>query len=297
MDNIDAIIDALAGEIAAQGLRKDEGSPGEDSPSPSPSGSPSSGGEPPGGPPPPPSASPAGPPPPDASPPGGPPPSPGPSDSPAGPPGAGGAPPPDPAQIGQMVQGFDDPTLQAFYAATRMEVQSRGLGAGPGPAAGGMPPPPPPGPEPSAIPGGAPPALKGEVSANGGQVRAGHLGKSESDLTSILAEINGKMDKLAADNADLRKSVKVSDEMVTKAIKLVAGTPLRKGLTEVPFVPRTPEPLEPEVAAMGRPQIDQALKALDKGALKKSDRDAIRKFYDTGGTDATPIRHLLRKQG
>jgi hypothetical protein len=281
--NIDQIIEDLAREMDS--LAKGEGSPpGEESSA----GSPSPGGEgsPPSGSPPPAPA--GGPPPPDASapppvPPAGPPGAPG-SAPPAGPGGPGGM-PGDPAQVAQMVQGMDDAALQAFYAATRQELLTRGISGSPSatepPAPAGGPPPPDasaPPPVPPAGPPGAPPA--------------GRLGKSESDpvLKQLLAEVQASR----AETAALKKSVEDNATNTARAVRLLAGTPLRKGMTEVPFVPRTQE-AQPEVAQMSRGEIDKTLQALDKSTLKKSDRDAINQFYNAGGRDVRPIQHLLRK--
>ena len=137
--------------------------------------------------------------------------------------------------------------------------------------------PPAPAPEASAPPPA--PAMKGEMSAgkaiesspgNGGLAKSEEENKSDAQIE----ELNSKIDTLA------------------KALDLALGTPMRKAVTNISYVPKTDE--TPEEKPLSKSEFHEKLneKAQDPN-LSKSDRQLINKFC-VGVVDVAKIEHLLK---
>jgi hypothetical protein len=304
---LDGILDQVSEELApilkseAQKLNKEEsGPPEESSGSASASGegsaSASGGGE--GGPPPPPGAdASAGAPPADASaspagaPPAGPP---GASPSPAAPaasPSAGM--PTDPAQMAQMVAQMPPEAVKALYLAAKQALfaaqppaapdMSAAPGAPPADASAGAPPmAPPPAAGPSA---GAPPMDptmgKGEMKASPGNGGKLAVKKSEKDpevaeLRKVVAEQGQQLETLAA------------------AFIKNLSTPQRRAVTSVAHLAKSEDTASNQPKPMTKSELNSSLsEKIKSGKLEKKDKEAIRRFYDTGSTNVNLVKHLL----
>jgi hypothetical protein len=286
-EQIDALVAELEQELEpmlkAERVAKGEGSPPQSDEQSSPSESPSPEAppeSPAGGPPP--SADPSA----SASPPPGAPPS-------APPPGPGASPglPADPAQLAQMIAQLPPEQQEALYMAAKQAIFARG---GPSPSADASAPPPgspPPAASPAPVP---PPTMKAEQSPSPGNgsgslhPKPGHVGKSEP-ADALAKLIKGLQDQVAS----LQKSQSHQADLVGKAIAAITRTPIRKALTEVPYLGKSEES---PVDSMTRPEIDRKLKSLDKSRLSKADRQKINQFYESYGADVGPIKHLLQPQ-
>jgi hypothetical protein len=283
---------------------KEESSGGDDAPqeeSGPPSPSPEASASPAGGPPPPgPEASASAPPPPGA---GAPPPG-------AAPGAEAGGMPTDPQQLAAMLAPLPLEQKKAIYMALKeqlFQAQAQGpAGAGAGgpppPGAGAPPAMPPPGPEASASappPPGAggppmpPPMGKGETAAS--PLKSNDTNGDDAASTKNVG--SGKMGKSESkETEELRKLVKSQGEdiaLLTKAVKVMVNTPMRKAVTSINSFAKTEGGDEP--VSLTKKELTEKLSAHARNKdLKKTDREAITKFYDSGSTNVNLIAHLLK---
>ncbi len=149
---------------------------------------------------------------------------------------------------------------------------------------------------PMAPPGGAPapeasapPAFKAEMGAgkkidlsdgNGGEIKAGKLGKSESDQRIEALELQ----------------LKKSEQTMLQLVEIVAK-PLRKsvkGVSELQFITKEGDaPVAAPSSTMTKAEITSKLREKAKTTLSKSDRDLMNQFV-VGAVDITKIEHLLK---
>ena len=254
---------------AAASLKKDEGKPPEKDDSSSPADDAASAG--------PDAASPA----PDASaPPAG-----GPPDASAGaPPDASAAPAGDPAA---QQPGLTPEALQAEYSQLSPEeldmhlqaamAAKEALAASAGPAAG-APPMAPPGAPAGAPPPAAPPAMgPPEASASAGGPPPPPMGKTGKDMNINSENTGGKISKSEVALAALVKSQSEDIEILTRAVKTILETPVRKSVASivdagVPFQ-------KTEVKTLARRDVDNFIKD-NASKMTKSERDLWLDFVD-----------------
>lgn len=88
------------------------------------------------------------------------------------------------------------------------------------------------------------------------------------------------------------EALKGQVEMLTKAVHALAGQPIRKAVTNMDFVAKTPEPAK-EVAKLNKAEVTARLTAASaRPDLKKSDRELINGYYE-GFCSIDKIAHLL----
>lgn len=221
---------------------------------------------------------------------------------PAGPPGASPSAPPaaspsagmptDPAQMAQMVAQMPPEAVKALYLAAKQALFAAAppaapdMSAGPGaPPAGPSAPPmaPPAGPPPDASAGAPPmdPAMgKGEFKASPGN--GGKLAVKKSEADPEIAE--------------LKKALKEQGEALeafAKAFTRMASTPQRRAVTSVAALAKSEESNE-EPKPMSKSELNARLsEQIKSGKLEKKDKEAVRRFYDTGSTNVNLVKHLL----
>jgi hypothetical protein len=119
----------------------------------------------------------------------------------------------------------------------------------------------------------------GDDAASTKNVGSGKMGKSESKETE-----------------ELRKLVKSQGEdiaLLTKAVKVMVNTPMRKAVTSINSFAKTEGGDEP--VSLTKKELTEKLSAHARNKdLKKTDREAITKFYDSGSTNVNLIAHLLK---
>lgn len=181
--------------------------------------------------------------------------------------------------------------LKMQYMACK-EALYEVLGAGGGdPAAGASPAPGPGAPGASAPaapppggPGGPQMALKNELKANGGQIK---VGKSEADAK--FADVKKSLDEKDAKLVELTKNF----ESLVGVVDKVLGQPIRRAVTGVNFVAKTED--GSTSAPKSKDDITKILTEKSRDpSLKKNDRDAINRYFNTHCVDVKGIEHLLK---
>lgn len=225
------------------------------------------------------------------------------------PPGAEGSAPPgeppmDPA-MDPAAQGPVDPAmLQAEYSklppeelkshymaakAALFALMGAGDGAAPAGPEASAPPmaPPEASAPPMAPPGVPPPAMKAEIPST--MTKNPANGALKDQAATVPDAIKG-LSKSETDGkiSDLEQQV----ELMAKALDLALGTPVRKAVTSVAFVPRTTEAAES--AEPTKADIDNKItNALRSGKLNKSEKDRI-VSYSLGNIKFEQIKELLK---
>jgi hypothetical protein len=145
--------------------------------------------------------------------------------------------------------------------------------------------PPPPAPAPPGPPPGAAPMAMAEIKSspgNGGQMKAGKLGKSE--------------DQVKIEN--LEKQLSDQNDALTGLVKAVErlATPVRKSaktLDDLRFVNRTATETKDEKKTLSKAEVKAVLvEKIREGKLSKADKELVAK-YTVGAVDVTKIEHLL----
>lgn len=114
---------------------------------------------------------------------------------------------------------------------------------------------------------------------NGGEVKAGKLGKSEKDV-----EIDALKKQLDAQNTALLQLAEVVATPIRKSIK---------GLSDLKFIERTEEEKAPKGAALTKKEVQAVLSEKVRGGkLSKKDKDLVMQ-YSVGSVDVSKIEHLL----
>lgn len=91
----------------------------------------------------------------------------------------------------------------------------------------------------------------------------------------------------------LKKRVEENEktiELLTKALDITVGQPIRKAVTSMDFVARTEEPGK----ALNKSEIDKKIRELDFSKLNKSERELVTGFYN-GDADLNKLGQLFTK--
>lgn len=97
---------------------------------------------------------------------------------------------------------------------------------------------------------------------------------------------------------DLRKAVKEQGEQMSLLIKglaAMAGTPVRKAVTQVSALAKTEE--KPEAStSLSKSEVKEKLsEKIRSKSLSKKDKEAVRKFYEGSQRgDLSLVAHLLK---
>jgi len=193
-------------------------------------------------------------------------------------------------QLQAEYMNLDPEALKLHYLACKGAIMAAMGGQGSPADAPQAPPAAPPAAPPMAAPeASAPPAMKGEMPStegNGGEIKAGKLGKSESaEVAALKAELAAQADSLAKNEQALMQLV----EMVAKPLRKSV-----KGISELAFLSKDGQEATTAALPLTKSEIMSTLreKAKTDTTLKKSDRDLINKFA-LGQADAKSIAHLL----
>lgn len=193
--------------------------------------------------------------------------------------------PADPEALKAEYSKLDPESLKAHYMAAKAALFEQMGAAGDGsadPAAAGAPVPPPEASAsaPAAMP---PPAMKAEVPASIKNIPA----TADTDNVGKTGGKGGledvKMSK-SEEVQDLQKQV----ELLTKAIELSLGTPVRKAITSVNELPKEEQkPAETKLTVQ-----EKIRKAMGSGKLTKNQKDSLFS-YALGNTEFDTIKDLL----
>jgi hypothetical protein len=199
-------------------------------------------------------------------------------------PAAGG--PVDPAALEAEYAKLPVEELKAHYLAAKSALFAvMGQGAGAGPEAGGAPPA---GPE----AGGAPPMGAGAPPPDmgGGAPPMGAGGPPAGGPPGGAPPMEEQ--PLAQSEKDELDSMRQQLATMAKALGLLAGQPMQKGITGMTYVAKSELDGAPK-ANLSKAEITAKLNTVTRQSdLKKSDRDAINNYYETGSVDG--IVHLLK---
>lgn len=218
----------------------------------------------------------------------------------------------DPAALQAEYSTLSPEELKAHYMACKaalFAVMGAGGGGSPeGSAPVGAPPPgaPPAGPEMSASPAGPPPgappagpemsppppAFKAEVPSTMTKVPAnGALKPQAAAVPDAIkkSEQDSKIESLTAKLDDQNAQI----DLMAKALDLALGTPVRKAVTGVAFLPKTES--APETKELNKSEIKEKITSLVRGGkLKKNDAEKL-VSYSLGNLGFDQIKHLLEK--
>jgi hypothetical protein len=194
--------------------------------------------------------------------------------------------PVDPEALKQEYMQLDPESLKVHYMACKaalFEVMGQQAGGSPAPAPEASAPVAPP------APAAPPPAMKAEIPASIKTVPAN--GDALKDSKAALHDVKplGKAEQVQQTEEinDLRQQV----ELLTKAVDLALGTPVRKAVTSITHVPRTEN--QSEKTELTKDQIQGKIrKALAAGKLTKNQKDQIFS-YTLGNTKFDEISALL----
>lgn len=198
--------------------------------------------------------------------------------------------PVDPAALEAEYAKLPPEELKAHYLAAKaalfavMGGASAGAPAGAPPDASASAAPVPPGasaaPAPSAVPP-PPPAPSAPAAGPSATPVDPTLGKA-----AMPSNPNGSLGKSEVD--DLKAQVAT----MAKALSLLAGSPMRKAITDLSYVPKAGE--EKPAVKLTKGEVLGKLKEVTRNpSLQKSDRDLINRYCE-GGVDVSAIEHLLK---
>lgn len=180
--------------------------------------------------------------------------------------------PADPAALQAEYEKLSAEELQMHLMACKAALEAKMGAAG----AGG---PPPGGPEAGGPPMGGPPA--------GGPPPGPPMGKKEMPSHETNGDVEKKLGKMEATITEANEKI----ELLSKALELAIGRPVRKAFTGKDLTPSAPA-VDPK--SLSKAEITERLKkkASDPN-LAKNDRNAINAFY-SNAISVDGIAHLLK---
>lgn len=212
----------------------------------------------------------------------------------------------DPAALEAEYEKLPPEVLKAHLMACRaaaMKVLGGGMGAGPeaGPESSGAPaaaPSPSPAPEMGA---GGPPPMAKDIDHS---IHQKDPGASDHGINGTDNGAMAGKHPMAGSNTVSRQVTEKSEkdyaalqmqlDQLTKAVEIIAGTPIRKAVTSVDYVPRGESPKAE--SKLSKAEVTAKLSDVTRNPeLKKSDRELINAYYD-GKVKLDKIEHLLNSK-
>jgi hypothetical protein len=122
------------------------------------------------------------------------------------------------------------------------------------------------------------------------------INKSEASVDMIA---KSEFDAVKAENEELKKSFSRVTEVLTKMFSKKESAPKQKAVTSIEVMKKSEEEKAPvvegkDVSKLSTQQINSTLSSkIRNGELKKSDKEAVQKYFDTNSKNIELVKHLL----
>ena len=133
-----------------------------------------------------------------------------------------------------------------------------------------------------------------------GEAANQEMSKSEEVKTGEEDKLlKSENEALKAENEELKKSFSRVTDVLTKMFSKKESAPKQKAVTSIEVMKKSEEEKAPviegkDVSKLSTAQINSTLSSkIRNGDLKKSDKDAVQKYFDTNSKNIELVKHLL----